>query len=405
MVVIGGGGTGTGTGITPPPDLRIDFPADVKGVAVLALAGAGWSVEAFDCAGQRVATAQLTRQGVVGIVRTSQLVVQASRIRRLHIQGGLHTSLLALAIQGAASEAERATARTAMEQTLERFKSEEPVFKRALPASRPHIRKRRRRALIGQPAEIEQPPVPATTAVSGARCTLEQAFEFRVEGPPGASSVADAGLATLEPYVRETQPARGSRAVYRHYDLGAAFRADYVDHMYRSASRTLIIELRADDGTIAGVANTMGKGNEIGLRREERTWLHTLSRTNCQLTLDESKIVRESAVRAQLGASPLAPRRRYDAVLVGEPFGGRGRGSSHASALYVVIHNLRVPQLRRPLQPEWPRARRHDSGANWAGLGRRLHEQPLRRRASSRTSRWSAHCPRASSSTGSRRRR
>ena len=322
LVVIGGGGTGTGTG-SPPPDLRIDFPADVKGVAVLALAGAGWSVEAFDCAGQRVATAQLTRQGVVGIVRTSQLVVQASRIRRLHIQGGLHTSLLALAIQGAASEAERATARTAMEQTLERFKSEEPVFE---PGRRYRLRVRTSVSDVGghslDGAEIEQPPVPATAAVSGARCTLEQAFEFRVEGPPGASSVADAGLATLEPYVRETQPARGSRAVYRHYDLGAAFRADYVDHMYRSASRTLIIELRADDGTIAGVANTMGKGNEIVLRREERTWLHTLSRTNCQLTLDESKIVRESAVRAQLGASPLAPRRRYDAVLVGEPSGG-----------------------------------------------------------------------------------
>lgn len=123
-------------------------------------------------------------------------------------------------------------------------------------------------------------------------------------------------------------PARGSTAVYRNYDLGVAFNADYVDQMYRAnitpgwpAGQTLVIQVRSDRGESISLTNAMGKGSEIVLRREEQIWRSTLQRSSCKLTVAQSDVVRESVVRARLPAQPLEPRCRHDAVLIGEPSG------------------------------------------------------------------------------------
>jgi hypothetical protein len=58
-------------------------------------------------------------------------------------------------------------------------------------------------------------PGDAVATVSGATCTVVQAFEFRTEGPPGAATLSPLGpgpdavsnLDTLEPSVREILPA------------------------------------------------------------------------------------------------------------------------------------------------------------------------------------------------------
>jgi hypothetical protein len=87
--------------------------------------------------------------------------------------------------------------------------------------------------------------------------------------------------------------------------------------VYRADLRTLVLRLRGDDGQDVTLTNTMGKGTELVLRREERAWLATLDRSSCQLTVDESLLVRESVVKARLlGPGSLDPRRRYDVELV-----------------------------------------------------------------------------------------
>lgn len=327
VVVTGAGATSVSpAGSAPPgtPALRLDFPSDVKGIVVLALASGSWSLEAFDAAGASLGTAQASLPLTVGRASVSQLVLRARGIRRVHIDtGGLRTALLALAVEGAPSATEQAAARTAIEQSLERFRGEEPILdpnKRYRLRVKTVLRETANRSLAG--AEIEQSPIAAAVSLNGAECTLEQSFEFRTEGPPGATSITVDRLDTLEPYVRETVPVRAAPAVYRAFDLGAAFNSDYVDQMYRASGRSLVLRLQSDDGELVIVSNTMGKGNEIVLRREERTWLTTLARSTCQLTVDEAQIVRESAVKAQLPQTPLTPRKRYDVALVAEETGG-----------------------------------------------------------------------------------
>jgi hypothetical protein len=306
------------------PALRLDFPADIKGLAVLALASGEWSMEAFDAAGTSLGKVQADVPPVVGRLRVPQLVLRKPKMRRVDVEGaGLRTAILALAVQGAPSEAETTRKRNAIERTLERFKSEEPILepnRRYRLLVETTLSESGRKSL--EEAEMEAAALPGEISGTGSERTIRQTLEFRTEGPPGATSVEVARLNTLEPYIRDVIPPRGAPAVYRNYDLGATFNADYIDQMYRSDGRSLVLQLRSDEGETVTVSNAMGRGNEIVLRREERAWLSTLSRSSCKLTVAESQIVRESAVRAQLPAAPLGARRRYDVSLVGEKPGG-----------------------------------------------------------------------------------
>jgi hypothetical protein len=180
------------------------------------------------------------------------------------------------------------------------------------------------KSLVG--ADIESPPGTQVT-VSGPTCSFVDEFIFRTEGPPGDTTLspiasshdADPGLDTLERYVREVLPARGAPAVYRAYDISVGFGADYVAKMYASNSQSLVIALRSAQGEIVSVANSMGPGHEIVLRREEKAWMSTLERSSCQLTVAESLVVRETQVTAELPpGDPLLPRTRYDAALQGK---------------------------------------------------------------------------------------
>jgi hypothetical protein len=335
-----GGSAATGTTTTASPSLLVEFDGDQRGLAVLALAMDTWSLEAFDAAGKSLGKMTASPPPTTQF-HASQLVLRAQGIRRVAVDSRRQLAILALAIQGAPAATEVSKRREVLEQALERFKGEEPIFepnRRYQLTLTTEVVEIGGRPLAG--AEVDKPDG-AVATISKNTCTLTQTFEFRTEGPPGAAQLSPLGsdpdarsnLDTLEPYVREILPPRGAAAVYRDYDLGVAFNADYVDQMYRADQRTLVLRLRGDDGREVTVTNTMGKGNEVALRREERKWLTTLSRSSCKLTVDESKLVRESIVKAQLPVSgPLDPCRRYDVELIGAP--APGSGASPTPPLY-----------------------------------------------------------------------
>jgi hypothetical protein len=336
VLVPKGGGqapvAGTGPSGVPVPPLVMEFDGPLNGLVVLALVTDGWSLEAFDASGTSHGTATAPSPPAPGAFHASQLVLRALGIRRVALSCRQRTAVLALAVEGTPMAAEVSARRSALEQALERFKGEEPIFepnRRYRLTVTTQVVDTGGRSLAG--AEVDQPD-DAVTSIAGSTCTVVQAFEFRTEGPPGAANLsplgsgddATAGLDTLEPYVRETTPPRGAAAVYRCHDLGVAFNADYVDQMYRVDGRVLVLRVRSDGGSDVTLTNTMGKGTQLVLRREERTWLATLDRSSCHLTVDESTLVRESVVRARLpGSGPLDPRRRYDVELVGEAVPGR----------------------------------------------------------------------------------
>jgi hypothetical protein len=281
--------------------LRIVFPADVKGITVLALAAGNWSLEAFDASGNSLGLVQsFTPKMSVLTFRVSQLQLWRKGMRRIDISCDHRMIVLAFAFQGAPTAAEIATTRLAMEQTLERFKSEEPVL---LPHRRYRVEvietvvETRGESLQG--AQVEQPPDTVVT-INGPTATILQQFEFETQGPPGDTQLAPLGtnpdavtaLDTLEPYVRQVLPPPGAPAAYRNYDIGVAFNTDYVDHMYRSnvsaarpTGQELKIDLHSDLGEVVTVANTMGRGNEAILRREKKTWPRTLERSTYRLTI------------------------------------------------------------------------------------------------------------------------
>jgi hypothetical protein len=125
-------------------------------------------------------------------------------------------------------------------------------------------------------------------------------------------------------------PARGAPAAYRTYDVRVDFGADYVAQMYLANGQRLEIELRSDGGEVLALAQQMGPGRRILLRREERQWLSTLARTSCALAIDDASHARETTVEAHVPA-PLAPRRRFDAVL-------KGRRPGKTEAARALLH-------------------------------------------------------------------
>ena len=330
-VPAGGGGVSTGGGGTPPPvspSLRIEFPADVGGVTVLTLATGPWSLAGFDSAGNRVASAQTTNMSFPhGDFRPTQLTVRDARLRRIDLQCSHRCAVLSVVAREAATTSEQAAQHASLQQMLERYKSNEPVLqpnRRYKLSIATTVVERNGESLVG--AQVEKRAGVQHT-ISGSTCTFTEEYLFRTEGAPGdtaltptsASPDSAAPLDTLEAYVRQVLPARGTPAAYRTYDVRVDFNTDYVAQMYVSNGQTLEIELRSDEGEVLVLANRLGAGRELVLRREETDWLSTLSRSTCQLTIATTSHVRESTVDAQLlpGAS-LGARRRYDAVLRGK---------------------------------------------------------------------------------------
>ncbi len=339
FVAVGGGPatqpSAGGPAARPLPPLTIVFADDVDELSILCLAMAGLSLVAYDAAGVevgRVATAQGTGNPYPGgAFQPTQLRLASGRIRSIELTCGYRAAVVALVSRPVSSATEQAARRSAMTQMLDRYKREAPVLE-------PHRRYKLKvtstvtetsgQSLEG--ADIESPAGVVGQAV-GSVCTFRQEFTFRTEGPPGDAQLSpmgadvDAGadLDTLEPYTREIVPPRGALAVYRDYDLRVAFNADYVDHMYAANGQTLEIQLRSDAGETLTLANTTAPGREIVLQREERSWLGTLERSTCQLTMLSSNIVTETVVSANLGAASLASRARYDARLAATPGGAR----------------------------------------------------------------------------------
>lgn len=312
--------------------LRIDFPTDLKGITVLLLHLASCSLEAFDATGASVG--KVESADPVRDFLLSQLTLRATGIRRVEIKTDYRIALLAIAIQAAPTAAETSARRTAIEQTLEHFKSEEPVldpnhdYRLRVVTTISETQNKSLKDATFPEWEESGPPPGTTYTINGPICTIVQTFPFRTQGPPGATELTSLPsgekatvLETLDPYVRYMTPPRAAPNVYRNYDLGVAFNSDYVDHMYRSNGQELVLRLRSDQGENIILTNTMGKGSQIVLRREEHEWLSMLNRSTCQITLDESKIIRESLVQAQLQTIVLEPRRRYDVTLAGSPAG------------------------------------------------------------------------------------
>src|SRR5207248_7127145 len=172
--------------------------------------------DAFDGAGTNLghADSPATASSVV-TYRVSQLAILAKGIRRIELDCDWRLILLEVGAKGAPSTAEVQATRAAMAETLERFKSEEPIFEQhkhyrlQVTTAIDEVSPGGGRSLGG--AEIEQ-PAGANVQVSGSSISIVQDFEFKTEGPPGDVTLAplgpgqDAvtGLDTLEPYVRRT---------------------------------------------------------------------------------------------------------------------------------------------------------------------------------------------------------
>nr|WP_263327076.1 hypothetical protein [Neobacillus sp. Marseille-Q6967] len=334
-----------GGGTAPPKQqepLRITFPADAKAITVLALASGGWSLEGFDSKESSLAktatTQLLNQQNQGGNYLPSQLTISNKGIRTVTINCLYGMAILAIVVEGAPSETEISVRRQELQQSLERFKSEEIVFeakKRYRLMVTTTISETTGKSLVG--AQVESPLGGSSPVIAGSSCTFTNQFLFATEGPPGDAKLSEiapgvtATLDTLEPYIREVLPSHGAPAVYRNYDIGVAFAADYVDHMFRSNSQSqqLEINLINDRNERLTLVNSMGRGNETVLRREERLWIESLNRSTCQLTLSESSIVKESIVKAKLSGPPLEPRKRYEAHLHANP-----KGAHEHSPLY-----------------------------------------------------------------------
>ncbi|MCA1586836.1 MAG: hypothetical protein LC791_19385, partial [Acidobacteria bacterium] len=333
-----GGGSPTtpvsGTPSVPFPTLRINLHSDAGAVVVLLLATAGWSMAAFDSMGVRVGSAETVEpnysQPHGGDFYPSQLSIRSPGIRRIDIMLFHPAAVLSVAVREPMAGTDRSARQAAMQSMLDRFSSAAPVLD-------PNRKYRLRltttvEEMNGNSLSTAQVEARAgiLQTLSGSTCTFVEEYRFDTEGPPGdtvltptaASADSAPPLDTLDIYVRELVPPRGAPAFYRSYDLRVGFDADYVDEMYAMNEQSLQIALRADDGEELTVANTMGPGHQTVLRREESEWIRTLERSTCQVTLDANTVVTETVVSAQLpqGAS-LAPRRRYDAVLRGDPPG------------------------------------------------------------------------------------
>lgn len=141
---------------------------------------------------------------------------------------------------------------------------------------------------------------------------------FEVGAPPGLRTDVTGPLNDLATYIADTMPAAGERPFYRTYDIGVAFRRDYVSRMFLENATPLLLGVLDDNGRTlrAGSPNVWGRDVDLNLTAEETDWLATLhgdGRTPCA-SIDTSKVMRTELVHAGAG-EPLLPARRHTGVL------------------------------------------------------------------------------------------
>jgi len=164
---------------------------------------------------------------------------------------------------------------------------------------------------------------------------------FTTGGPPGLggftvqqgqtdASVA-AGPDNLATYVRQTVPATISRdeqapamprPVFRAYDIGVEFNADYVDLLYRMAHRDLTVQILDSNGAPArdatGAAlsfeNPWGVTSDLVLDKAELDWLAAVDPA-C-MPIDQASIARNQTLGTAGTPLLLEPTTRYRTRLV-----------------------------------------------------------------------------------------
>ena len=172
------------------------------------------------------------------------------------------------------------------------------------------------------------------------RPQLSHAY-FTTGGPPGlggfsvqegqtVASVA-AGPDNLATYVRQTVPATIGRdeqapamprPVFRAYDIGVEFNADYVDLLYRMAHRDLIMQVLDSNGAPArdsigaslSFENPWGVTSDLVLDDASIAWLHAID-PQC-MPIDEGTIARNQTLGTAGTPLLLEPTTRYRARLV-----------------------------------------------------------------------------------------
>jgi hypothetical protein len=170
---------------------------------------------------------------------------------------------------------------------------------------------------------------------------IEYAY-FQTGGAPGLSELSrpvdvqaasfDSGLKDLSAYVDHTVPASKntkdgdkpllSRPVYRAYDVSVAFKANYVDQLYRMSFRTLALYLfdqnnrpaRDTLGRLVTLNNTWDKDAVTELRKDEQQSLTFLQSGGC-IELDLDRRPRNDQLKNQAGYL-LEPESYYEARLL-----------------------------------------------------------------------------------------
>lgn len=189
------------------------------------------------------------------------------------------------------------------------------------------------------------------TGFAGRRDMLQLAY-FRTEGPPGLAALTrpgdalvpgagaggaappaiETGLEDLSRYVAQTvpptvpptgRPPALPRPVYRAYDVGVAFNANYVDAMYALAGRDLSLALydtndrpvRDAAGRLAVRPNLWGRTDQLSLTESERRWLELVDGADCTAeSIDLGTVARNKRVAA--GGFVLDSGTIYEARLV-----------------------------------------------------------------------------------------
>jgi hypothetical protein len=141
----------------------------------------------------------------------------------------------------------------------------------------------------------------------------------------------EAGPDSLQAYVRQTVPAtvgQGDaapampRPVFRAYDVGVVFNADYVDLLYKMSYRDLMLQILDSNGAPARDAlgralsfeNPWGVTSDLTLDNASASWIDTVD-PNC-VPIQKDKIVHDQTMTTLDTPLLLEPGTRYKARLV-----------------------------------------------------------------------------------------
>lgn len=144
--------------------------------------------------------------------------------------------------------------------------------------------------------------------------TEHQPASFTVVDPPGVATPTGGPLDTLAPYVAESYPAAGERAVYRELDLAVLFEVNYVSHLYGVAAAPLTLVAVDGNGQDQrpSTVNAWGTDPEPDLGEVDTEWMKALHGDGTQRcgTIDTTTVQRNETLTAGAGEL-LAPSRLH----------------------------------------------------------------------------------------------